>query len=95
MKTNRINSNSFFNDLNFEECEFAYGTGIQKCYRGPDGGFYRVDYFGDSYVIEFAEKEEAAKRNQFEDTDLYVDDGPIGEIIKKIKDDIKRFSEEA
>ena len=43
--------------LEFEKCEFEYEFGKRDCYKGSDGGYYRVDHFGTSYVIEYAENE--------------------------------------
>ena len=84
----------FFEGLDFEECEFEYQTGKRTCYKGTDGGYYRIDHFGSSYVIECAENEEEAKFNQFEDADLYDDGLPTDELIKLIQSDLKKYISE-
>ena len=75
----------FFNGLDFEEHEFEYPTGKRICYKGLDGGYYRIDHFGNSYVIEYAENEIEAKNNCFEDADLYDDSLPTKELIERIR----------
>ena len=82
----------FFEGLNFEKCEFEYSFGTQSCYKGPDGGFYRIDHFGDSYVIEYAETEEDAKLNRFEDSDLYDDSLSEAQLIIDIQTDLKKYT---
>ena len=80
----RIDSQVFFDGLEFEKVEFDKGI---TCYKGVDGGFYRVDYCGglSSYIIEFAETEEEARNNMFEDDDLFDDSLPREEIIEQIR----------
>ena len=68
-----IEQHEFFKGLEFQECEFDYPLGKRKCYKGIDGGYYRIDHFGASYVIEYAENEKEAMFNQFEDGELYDD----------------------
>lgn len=81
----------FFEGLGFQECEFEYAFGKQKCYKGPDGGFYRIDHFGSSYVIEYAENEGEARLNRFEDADLYDDTIPVKQLIADIQSDLKKY----
>lgn len=80
-----IEQKEFFKGLDFEICEFEYDSGKRICYKGSDGGYYRVDHFRNLYVIEFAENEEEAKNNMFEDTDLYDDSLTKNELIKSIQ----------
>lgn len=89
-----IEQQKFFEGLNFEECGFKYPTGERKCFKGIDGGYYRVDHFGKSYVVEYAENEYFAKANQFEDTNLYDDSLPQNKIISMIQSDLKEFISE-
>ena len=86
-----IPQNKFFEGLNFEMYEFEYEFGKKECYKGTDGGYYRVDHFGTSYVIEYAENEEEAKLNRFEDDDLYDDSIPEKELIAMIQKDLKEY----
>lgn len=86
-----INQERFFEGLNFEKCDFEYEFGKKECYKGTDGGYYRVDHFGSSYVIEYAANENEAKHNCFEDADLYDDSLPDVKIIEMIQDDLKKY----
>ena len=86
-----IKQSEFFEGLDFEEYQFTYGNGKKECYKGIDGGFYRVDHFGKSYVIEFAENEKEAMLNRFEDVDLYDDSLPKENIINLIQSDLKKY----
>lgn len=86
-----IEQKEFFKDLNFEKCEFEYGNGKRTCYKGTDGGYYRIDHFRNSYVIEFAENEEEAKTNRFEDADLYDDSLPKNKLISLIQSDLIKY----
>lgn len=86
-----IPQDKFFEGLDFEKCEFEYEFGKKECYKGADGGYYRVDHFGTSYVIEYAENEEEAKLNRFEDDDLYDDSMPEKELIAMIQKDLKEY----
>ena len=89
-----IDQHEFFNGLDFEKCDFEYASGKRTCYKGSDGGYYRVDHFGKSYVIEFAENEEEAKNNRFEDTDLYDDSLQKNKLIKIIQSDLLKYVNE-
>lgn len=86
-----LEQQKFFDGLDFEECEFEYPLGSKKCYKGKDGGFYRVDHFGNTYVIEFAENENEAKVNQFEDSDLFDDGLSEDELVQQIQDALKEY----
>lgn len=87
-----IKQSKFFEGLDFEKCEFEYPFGRKACYKGADGGYYRIDHFGASYVIEYAENEEEAKNNQFEDTDVYNDSLPTDKIINMIQADLQKYT---
>lgn len=80
-----INQSDFFNGINSTEVEFEYGDRKQKCYLCEDGGYYRIDHFSNHYVIEYAEDEDHAKNNNFEDGDLFLDSIPKKELIKSIQ----------
>lgn len=86
-----LEQQKFFDGLGFEEYEFEYPFGLKKCYKGKDGGFYRVDHFGNTYVIEFAENEDEAKLNRFEDSELF--DGGLNEdeLVQNIRDTLKEY----
>ena len=86
-----IKQYEFFKGLGFEKHDFEYGDNKINCYKGIDGGFYRVDHFRNSYVIEYAENEEEAKLNRFEDVDLYNDSLPKDNIINLIQSDLRKF----
>lgn len=81
----------FFEGLDFKECEFEYAFGKQICYKGPDDCFYRIDHFGNSYVIEYAENEDEARMNRFEDADLYDDTISEEQLITEIQTDLKKY----
>ena len=84
----------FFKGLDFEAYEFEYAFGKQTCYRGPDAGFYRIDHFDGSYVIEYAENVDEARMNRFEDADLYDDTLPEEQLIADIQADLKKYTTE-
>ena len=89
-----IKQYEFFKGLDFEKHKFEYGSDKRNCYKGIDGGYYRVDHFRNSYVIEYAENENEAKLNRFEDVDLYDDSLPKGKIISLIQSDLRKFATE-
>lgn len=86
-----ITQDRFFEGLAFEKCKFEYEFEKRDCYKGSDGGYYRVDHFGTSYVIEYAESEDEAKLNRFEDDDLYDDSIPEDELIAMIQKDLNEY----
>ena len=88
-----LEQEKFFEGLDFEEYEFEYPFGSKKCYKGKDGGFYRVDHFGNTYVIEFAENEDEAKLNRFEDSELFDDSLSEDELIQNIRDTLKGYNQ--
>lgn len=88
------NQDKFFEGLDFEKCEFEYEFGKRECYKGSDGGYYRIDHFGSSYVIEYAENENEAILNRFEDAELYDDSLPQDKVISMIQSDLKKFVNE-
>lgn len=89
----KIENQVFFEGLGFERIEFD--TGI-SCYKGKDGGFYRVDYCGglNSYITEFAETEEEARNNMFEDSDLFDDSLPKETIVDQIREALTEYVNE-
>lgn len=86
-----IEQQKFFEGLNFEKYEFEYNTGKRVCYKGPDGVYYRVDHFANSYVIESAQNEIEAQNNFFEDDDLFDDFLDEKEIIELIQTKLKEY----
>ena len=86
-----IDQETFFDGLDFEECMFEYLTEKRVCYKGKDGGYYRVDHFGTSYVIEYAENEEEARLNCFEDADTFDDTVPENVLIKVIRRSLMEY----
>ena len=88
------NQDKFFEGLDFEKCEFEYEFGKRECYKGSDGGYYRIDHFGSSYVIEYAENENEAILNRFEHAELYDDSLPQDKVISMIQSDLKKFVNE-
>ena len=86
-----ISQDKFFEGLDFEKYEFEYAFGKKVCYKGTDGAYYRVDHFCFSYVIEYAENEDEAKVNRFEDADLYDDSIPEEELVAMIQKDLKEY----
>ena len=88
------NQDKFFEGLDFEKCEFEYEFGKRECYKGSDGGYYRIDHFGSSYVIEYAENENEAILNRFEHAELYDDSLPQDKVISMIQSDLKEFINE-
>lgn len=85
-----IEQEVFFEGLDFEPIEYEYGFGKRTCYKGPDGGFYRIDHFADLYVMEFASNEEEARLNVFEDGDTYYD--ADDDVIELIRADLIKYS---
>lgn len=81
----------FFEGLGFQEYEFKYAFGKQISYKGPDGGFYRIDHFDSFYVIEYAENEYEARLNRFEDADLYDDTLSEEQLIADIQAALKEY----
>lgn len=79
-----IAQEEFFDVLDIKETEIEYVTGKRKCFKGSDG-YYRIDHFGNSYVIEYAETEEEAKQNIFEDGDLFDDSLSKSDLIEQIQ----------
>ena len=59
------------------------------CFKTPDKSFYRLDHFGSSYVVEFAEDKESATNNWFEDDDLFTDTLSTEELIQQISASIE------
>lgn len=89
----RISDDEIFEDLGFEKVEFDTGV---VCYKGRDDGFYRVDYCAGlhSYITEFAENEEEARNNMFEDDDLFDDLLPREQLLGYIRTALKEYVEE-
>lgn len=87
-----IDQTDFFKGLNFTEYEFEYGDAKNKCFKGADGGFYRIDYFANNYVIEYAENETEARSNFFEDSELYDAEELYDEIVNKIRQELIKMS---
>lgn len=85
-----IEQEVFFEGLDFEPIEYKYRFGKRTCYKGPDSGFYRIDYFADLYVMEFASNEEEARLNVFEDGDTYCD--ADDDVIELIRADLIKYS---
>ena len=87
----RISNDEIFEGL--ERVEFD--TGI-VCYKGRDDGFYRVDYCAGlhSYITEFAENEEEARNNMFEDDDLFDDSFPKEEMIEQVRNALIEYVKE-
>lgn len=87
-----IDQDKFFEGLGFERYEMEYmAYGIYVCFKGPDGFFYRIDHFGNWYVIEAAENEEKAKVHIFEDADIYDDSLTEEELIAQIQSDLRNY----
>lgn len=89
-----LDQKRFFDGLGFEELEMKYESGNETCFKGPDGAYYRVDHFSNLYVIEYAENEEDAKLNRFEDADTYEDSLTEEEIISAIQADLMNYATE-
>lgn len=85
-----IEQEVFFEGLDFEPIEYEYRFGKRTCYKGPDGGFYRIDHFAALYVMEFASNEEEARLNVFEDGDTYYDADDY--VIELIRADLIKYS---
>lgn len=89
-----IAQQDFFKGLDFEKYDFEYSNEKRSCFKGSDGGYYRIDHFGNSYVVEYAEDEEAAKNNYFEDVELYDDSLEKSKLIGIIQSDLIKFVNE-
>ena len=88
MSRMKVEQDKFFQGMEFEKCTFAYPCGAFECYKSPSGEYFRIDHFGKSYVIEYAENEEEAKANCFDDGDLFDDSMTDAELIKEIQKSI-------
>ncbi len=86
---NQIQQDKFFNGLGFEKVEMTYPCGTYICFKAPAGDFFRIDHFSNTYVIEYAEDEDEARANCFDDGDLFDDSLPEPELIKRIQEAIK------
>ena len=79
-----FNQDEFFTKLGFDKYNMEYAAhGKYSCYKGPDGGFYKIDHFSKFYVIEYAENEYDAAHGIFEDTDLFDDALPEEELERQ------------
>lgn len=87
----KIDQKRFFQGLDFEEKQIN-GSG---CYLGPDGCFYRMDHFGSTYVIEYAEDQQSADLNMFEDADRFDDDLAEDELIGRVQSALRQYVTEA
>lgn len=90
-----IKQEVFFEGLEYEECVMKYSFGEIKCYKGKDGGFYRIDHFDKFYVIEYAENEKDAQNNNFEDGDLFDATLPEIQLIGMIRNELIKYMEES
>ena len=87
-----IDQDKYFDGLGFERCEMEYMVyGTYVCFKGPDGFYYRVDHFGNWYVIEVAENEAEARVHAFEDADTYDDSLSEEELITRIQSDLRKY----
>lgn len=91
----KINQSEFFDGLDATECIFEFGGEEIVCYKGTNNDYFRIDHFSNFYVIEYAENEEEAKLNRFEDSELYNDSLPKEELINQIQTDLKQFMRKA
>ena len=85
-----VKQENFFEGLGFERFEMHYPCGDFVCYKGPNGYYYRVDHFSHFYTIECAENEHLALTNGFDDGDLYEENLPEEELVRKIREDLKK-----
>lgn len=83
----KIDQNKFFDGLGFEEFE----VNGEPCFKGPDGCFYRMDHFSQSYVIECADSADDAEVNRFEDADIFDDDLPEAELITQVQNALREY----
>ncbi len=90
----QINQEKYFEGLGFERYEFEYPCGKYVCYEGAGGFLYRVSQFGSSFVIEYAEDEEEARDNCFEEADVFNADLDEEELVKQIRTTLRYYSEE-
>lgn len=85
----KIEQSMFFDGLGFEELEINGAS----CYKGPDGFYYRMDHFASTYVIEYAESEDEACKNIFDDADRFDDDLPEAELIAQVQNALREYVE--
>ena len=88
---NKVDQKKFFAGLGFEETVFKYECGSYICYKGTDGAYYRIDHFGQCYVIESAENQNEARSNLFEDSDLFDDKMPEEDLVAAIQNTLKSY----
>ena len=80
----------YFDGLGFERHELAGYV----CYKGKSPLFYRMDHFGDRFVLEIADDEDSAKKNWFEDAEFFSDDLTEADLIAKVQETVLRYEEE-
>ena len=81
----QIPQDKYFEGLNLERLEMTYPCGTFVCFKTPAGDFFRIDHFADCYVIEYAENEDEARANCFDDGELFDDTLPEEELIRQIQ----------
>lgn len=80
----------YFDGLGFERHDLAGYV----CYKGDSPLFYRMDHFGDCFVLEIADDEDSAKKNWFEDAESFPDDLTEAELIAQVQETVLRYEEE-
>lgn len=85
----KIEPKEVFECLGFEKIDIEYAFGTKLCYKAPGGEYCRLDHFWGTYVVEYAENEEEARLNVFEDGDRFDDDLPKDELIAALQQSIR------
>lgn len=86
-------ADNVFSKAGMKRFDFEYKAhGKFACYRSADGGFYRLDTFGDNVVIEYAENQQDAEQGVFEDADLFDASLDEEKLIKQITKWLKKYA---
>lgn len=76
----------------FKKYDVEYAAhGRYSCYKGPDGGFYRISHFSKYYVIEYAENEFDARHGLFDDADLFDDSLSEVELTEQLTEWLRKY----
>lgn len=89
MRRNMITSEQIFKGMGLKEIPINN----EIMYQASNGHIYRVDE-GETFVaIEYAENEEDAKRNAFDDADLFEKNkgNSVADFLSFIKSEIKSY----
>lgn len=76
----------------FAEKYAPIAVGERNCFKLPDGSLFAVATVSayKAYVLEYADSLDAAKRNQFEDGDLFYLDASLDDMFNEMCEEISQ-----